>query len=304
MRRFPVTSAAYQRGELSTAQVRIIAEQVSVGTEDFFARDEAGLVPKLVSLSVRDTSAVMRYWRYRAEAERDAGKPPKEPERSEAHLSPVGDIWKLDATLGAKDGELVDTALDDAMTDDVDGEPVRTLAQKRADALVDICRYYLDHRDIQQTSPRRRSHLGASMTLEDLEQRRGARLPSGTRLDPADVQQMLCDCDIFRVLRGESTILDYGRSTRVVPAALRKVVITRDRHCRFEGCDRPPHWCEVHHHVPWERGGGTDLGNLVLVCSRHHHLLHTPGWISTFDDSAVLTVTTPEGRVLQSHPPP
>ena len=57
--------------------------------------------------------------------------------------------------------------------------------------------------------------------------------------------------------------LEYGRATRTVPATLRRVVTRRDRHCRYPGCDRPPHWCEVHHHLPWELGGPTNLVNLV-----------------------------------------
>ena len=40
------------------------------------------------------------------------------------------------------------------------------------------------------------------------------------------------------------------------------------------GCDRP-HWmCEIHHIVPWAEGGRTDLDNLTLLCSKHHHLHH------------------------------
>ena len=33
-------------------------------------------------------------------------------------------------------------------------------------------------------------------------------------------------------------------------------------------------WCEIHHLKPWEKGGLTDLDNLVPLCSYHHHLIH------------------------------
>jgi hypothetical protein len=73
-------------------------------------------------------------------------------------------------------------------------------------------------------------------------------------------------------------ILDYGTSTRTVPANLFNALVIRDRHCRFPGCDRPPEWTETHH-LRWvTHGGRTALDNLTLQCTRHHHLLHSPGW--------------------------
>ena len=103
---------------------------------------------------------------------------------------------------------------------------------------------------------------------------------------------------------GRSVILDLGVATRVVSAALWVAVVTRDEHCRFPGCDRPPAWCEAHH-VQWvTHGGPTCLENLSLQCSRHHHLLHTPGWDAKLLPDATLIVTTPHGRTLHSRPPP
>jgi HNH endonuclease len=48
----------------------------------------------------------------------------------------------------------------------------------------------------------------------------------------------------------------------------------RDGRCRFPGCDRPPPWCDGHHIVHWADGGPTALANLVLLCRRHHRLVH------------------------------
>jgi hypothetical protein len=39
-----------------------------------------------------------------------------------------------------------------------------------------------------------------------------------------------------------SEILSVGRATRVVPAALRKALMLRDRECQFPGCGRPARW--------------------------------------------------------------
>jgi hypothetical protein len=51
----------------------------------------------------------------------------------------------------------------------------------------------------------------------------------------------------------------------------------RDRECSFPGCGAR-RFTQAHHVLPWERGGGTDLDNLVLVCGYHHKLVHEFGW--------------------------
>jgi hypothetical protein len=56
--------------------------------------------------------------------------------------------------------------------------------------------------------------------------------------------------------------LDLGRTTRVIPPHLRKAVIQRDRKCRFPGCQQPPSVCQIHHLIPWAKGGPTTLGKL------------------------------------------
>ena len=101
-------------------------------------------------------------------------------------------------------------------------------------------------------------------------------------------------------------ILDVGTLTRVVTTAMRVALVARDRRCRFPGCDRPPHWCEAHHIEPWEHGGPTRLDNLVLLCSRHHHVVHQPGWhlkLVEHNDAEIIA-TRPDGRVTRSKPPP
>ena len=114
-------------------------------------------------------------------------------------------------------------------------------------------------------------------------------------------RKLTCDASIRRmVLSGASEPLDVGRATSIVPGPLRRAVIARDHHCLFPGCDRPPGWCDAHHVVHWADGGETALGNLVLLCKRHHGIVHTGGFSLEMVDGAPL-FTRPDGSRLGGH---
>ena len=96
---------------------------------------------------------------------------------------------------------------------------------------------------------------------------------------PETARRLACDAEVGRVLtRGRSEVLDLGRRTRLVSRAQRRALVRRDGGCGFPGCDRPHWWCDAHHIVPWILGGRTDLANLLLLCRRHHVLVHEGGW--------------------------
>jgi hypothetical protein len=59
---------------------------------------------------------------------------------------------------------------------------------------------------------------------------------------------------------------------------MRRALRTRDKGCRFPGCDRPVDWTNPHHIIHWARGGPGNLPNLVSVCYYHHRLVHEGGW--------------------------
>src|SRR4029078_4549004 len=102
---------------------------------------------------------------------------------------------------------------------------------------------------------------------------RGGPVPRWT------VERLACDCSLGRVLmKSQSEVRDLGRHARVVTKAQRRALVHRDRHCAFPGCCRPPRRCDAHHIVTWLEGGATDLDNLVLLCRRHHVLVHEGGW--------------------------
>lgn len=72
--------------------------------------------------------------------------------------------------------------------------------------------------------------------------------------------------------------------------------------CRFPGCTRHRR-LHAHHVVFWQDGGSTDLGNLVLVCSRHHTLVHQRGFQLVLDPvTRRLAVATDDGVPVLHHP--
>ena len=100
--------------------------------------------------------------------------------------------------------------------------------------------------------------------------------------------------------------LDTGTATDSIPAHLRRLVILRDRHCRYPGCYQPPAACQPHHIRPRSKGGKTSLGNMALLCTFHHLVvIHRWGWDIALNPDGTVTVTSPDGtRVLHSHSPP
>jgi hypothetical protein len=97
---------------------------------------------------------------------------------------------------------------------------------------------------------------------------------------------------------------DLGRTARDVSPALRELLGTLDgERCRMPGCTRRKK-LHAHHVRYWTDGGSTDLDNLLLVCARHHTLIHTQGFRLVLHPDRRLEVTTADGMTLLHHPAP
>ena len=118
------------------------------------------------------------------------------------------------------------------------------------------------------------------VTLEALQGGPGepCEFDDGQVITPETTRRIACDSSVSRIVVGaKSEILDVGRATRSIPAAIRKALIIRDRHCRYRRCERPHRWCDAHHVEHWVNGGSTSLDNLILLCRRHHRAVHEGG---------------------------
>ncbi|HEX5997597.1 MAG TPA: DUF222 domain-containing protein [Jiangellales bacterium] len=101
----------------------------------------------------------------------------------------------------------------------------------------------------------------------------------GGLISTAAVRRISCCAGIQRVVLDPSgAVLDVGREYRTATPAQFAALIARDGGCAFPGCTRPASWCIAHHITHWADGGGTNLDNLVLLCTWHHTVVHHHGW--------------------------
>jgi Domain of unknown function (DUF222)/HNH endonuclease len=123
-------------------------------------------------------------------------------------------------------------------------------------------------------------------------------------IDVETVQRIACDATVVVAVDDEAGHTMYeGRARRFPSGAQRREIIRRDRHCRFPGCTNAA-FVVVHHIRPWKPGGPTDLDNLVLLCKKHHGVVHRKGWSLSGNANQELTIKTLTGRVMVSRPSP
>jgi hypothetical protein len=97
--------------------------------------------------------------------------------------------------------------------------------------------------------------------------------------------------------------LDLGRSTRLANRAQRRALRGLYASCAIPGCAVGYGHCKLHHVVWWERGGATDLRNLLPLCERHHHAVHEGGWRLQLGRNRELRIMLPDGQVMATGPP-
>jgi hypothetical protein len=160
----------------------------------------------------------------------------------------------------------------------------RCLEQRNADALVELASGGGSQAQIQVTS--------SLETLMALAGAPAAEMEHCLPVSSTTIERLACDSSIARVLlNSESLVIDVGRSKRVVSEPGRRALTARDGHCTWTECDRPASRSAAHHLVHWIHGGTSDLNNLVLLCHRHHWMVHEGGWqIVRGEDGRMITI--------------
>jgi Domain of unknown function (DUF222)/HNH endonuclease len=130
-----------------------------------------------------------------------------------------------------------------------------------------------------------------------------AELGEGRPIATETARRLACDCRWQLVVENEEgEVVRLGRTTRQVPNWLLRQLRRRDRGCRFSGCGAT-RWLHAHHVTHWANGGPTDQDNLILLCGRHHRVVHEGGWRVTSTNEGTVTFEKPDGRVLTNGPP-
>jgi hypothetical protein len=180
-----------------------------------------------------------------------------------------------------------------------------TLAQQQADALALLAETALQQ-GLEPGAPGERFqvvvHVDAAV-LADPEQPGSSVLEEGMRVSAETSQRLACDASRV-VLRhdAEGRITEVGARTRTIPPALRRALQARDRGCRFPGCGLRV--AQGHHLRHWAAGGPTTLGNLCLLCRRHHRAVHEEGYRVERQPDGALRFYRPDGRLLPAVPAP
>jgi len=283
LQRMPRTRDALPRGELTTSAVQMLVSARHAHPAQFRCSEEA-LVEAAKRLPAPQLHHTVAHWRRQldwSEGLKDAQRM-HDQRRLNVSISVLGMV-RVDGDLDPESGEVVLSALRGCLDSErrrKDRDDHRTQPQRRADALAEVCRQWLDA-SAGPAAGSERPHVAVIVDLRSLVGGGGYRseLDHTGPVHPETVRRLVCDASIARVVtRGASEPLDVGRRTAVVPVPMRRAVIVRDRHCRFPGCDRPPPWCDAHHVKHWADGGTTSVGNLVLMCRRHHRLVHEGGF--------------------------
>ncbi|MET0418959.1 MAG: DUF222 domain-containing protein [Actinoplanes sp.] len=300
----PGIEQAVLSGDVDLRQAVVIAESVDAVPETLRDAVEPGETPPASAPIVAEAQAELIKFagRFPAQQLRRLGErilahvAPEVGERAEeaalrrqearAHAKrfftlspPVDGVVRLSGSLGVEDAAVVAAALNPLCAPVRDD--TRTPGQRRADALVDICRLALRTGDLPESGGEP-PQVTVTVSFDPATQQLGtANLDTGERVSAQTARRMGCDARVLPVvLGGAGQVLDAGRSRRLASGPLRGALVARDRGCAFPDCDRPARSCDAHHIRHWSAGGHTKLDNLVLLCGHHHRVIHEPksGW--------------------------
>ena len=309
LRGLPQTQAALSAGEIGPEQAQAIGRSARGGVLGDPGTTEAQLLPLARDRGAEDLSDEIR------RLEQHADRTSLESAERRAHRRRRGTLvrrqdgmWDLQALLPDEHGEALATALDAFRTFDPPGTPIpeqRSPQQRTADAITDLVSAVL-RGGHAPSSGGVLPQLNIVVPVEALDPDGSAvgELAHGGVLSAGALDRLLCDANLRRLLtRGDSEVLDAGRTRQQWTVAQRQALRVRDGGCRGPGCDRPVAWTHAHHLQPWSKDGPTSVDNGLLLCSFHHHQVHEGGWSVTLDTTTAKAVfRSPAGREVTTWP--
>lgn len=257
----PETAAALRTGELSLDQAAVVARHVP-------ATHEASAVELARHATVPQLERVLARYAFDPPGSAPAPPAPRGEHRAVSFGATEAGRWTLRADLPIDEGAHVEAALhaahDRLFHDAEDAAERRAIGW--ADALLELA--------APRTKGRARPCVLVHLEADPVDASRPgvASLHLGSPLPRPLRRLMLCDADV-RPVWERGVPVSIGRTSRVVPDRIRRLVEHRDGGCRVPGCGRRRR-LQIHHVHHWEDGGSTETGNLLALCAYHHRLHH------------------------------
>jgi hypothetical protein len=302
LRELPLTREAFGRGQISYSKVRTLTRVAAAESEEFLLHQAtyatASQLDRMLSAYERSEREERGEPELRWHWNRDGSL------SVEARLAPDDGRAFLDALEAAR-SKIRDEAHNGGDENGPAGpfEPLLGDVATNAEALSTIAESYLAHGPLERVGPQRQQ-LIVHVDVETLNGGPGrSQLEHGPAIAPETACRLGCDASLQVLVKRGRKALYLGRKTRAISPALNLTLRERDRGCRFPGCDNH-RWVDAHHIVHWARGGETGLDNLVLLCRRHHRLVHEGGFSLTGDANEELVFRDPHGERLENAPRP
>jgi len=273
----PQTSTAFQKGDLSYSKARALSRIATSTTEEH-----------LLDFALKTTAAsVDRHCMELRNVQRHTSTQDANRLHHNRYLScsPHSDgSVTLSVELPKETAALVMKALEMAVPqlearDVYEGEEENApcdLLKQQADALVELARSYLAGGNDNKSCTA--DHYQVTVHVDENALRGASDAESKSDLPIETVRRLCCDSSLVISADDDSgKTKDLSRKHRVVHPSLRRKLLSRDKGCRFPGCTHEK-WLTAHHVVHWADGGETAAENLVMLCSKHHRLLHEGGF--------------------------
>ncbi len=297
------------KSENVDAIARALAKMTDPAHRDAFIGFDAKLTALAETLSPSAFTQRLEGFVRRAMA--DDGLSLFERQRKRSRLSTWQDkdgMVRLNGTLDPEWGGAIAASLDAEMRSLVrarkqadsggtaGAEPIRFDDRLRAEALAELLA--------------RSSRSGAALVLPQVSiiinhDQTVSEFADGTHVCRETAARLCCDAVIRDIVLDRTGLpLAVGRRHRTATDAQRLALRAVYRTCAWPSCDRQFDHCQVHHVVPWEHGGPTDLDNLLPLCSHHHHLVHEGKWRLKLEVDRTLWIWRPDGHHHATAPPP
>lgn len=320
----PATLEALREGSLGYEHARAIVDEARDLPASAHASFEAQLVPEAAERTAAGLRQKARRLRETLHPESIERRHREARERRDVRLEPARDgmAW-LSAYLPAEHA----IAAHDRLTRIAQGlgtpENVRTLAQRRADAFVDL----LVDGEVASTRLGRGVRASVLVTVPVLtllghdSSSFSRATPDGAAtgpvaavapsiegygpISPETARRLAAHAPSFtRILTHPETgtVLSVGRDRYTVPRDLKLWLRVRDGTCRFPGCGRSAATSDVDHTVDWQLGGATRHDNLAHLCEGHHLLKHRGRWSVEQKDHGTLEWRAPSGLRYRTSP--